>query len=257
MSSAEVAIEAIEVGGSDTAAPLNLRKRVDLIARWSNLDGARVLDAGCGAGEYVEAMGQRGADAHGIEFVEEKVSQWQLSHPGDTRVRRGDLAGLAFSDNTFDIVLLNEVIEHVPDDNLALREIFRVLKPGGTFAMFSPNRFHPFETHGVYARKDNRHIGVSRTFLLPYVPLALGARFVRYWSRNYWPAELAAMTRRAGFGIAHHGFVWQTFENISGNHSAAYRRIAPWARGIAAFAERVPLLRRLGVSQLIVARKPA
>jgi 2-polyprenyl-3-methyl-5-hydroxy-6-metoxy-1,4-benzoquinol methylase len=243
----------IAVGGTDTAAPLNLRKRVGLIAKYVSLPGKRMLDAGCGAGEYVEAMAAAGADARGIEYVAEKVRQWEAAHLADGRVRQGDLAGLDFADETFDAVLLNEVLEHVPDDRRALSELHRVLKPGGTLLLFSPNRFHPFETHGVYTKKTGAHRGVVQTFLLPWVPMSIGSRFFTYWSRNYWPAELARMVRDAGFEIRSHGYVWQTFENISGARPGWAGRIAPIARKIAQIAERVPIVRRLGVSQLIVA----
>ena len=247
--------DGIAVGGSDTATPLNVAKRVRLISKWIDLPGTRILDAGCGAGEYVEAMCRAGAQAQGIEYVEAKIDQWNARHPGDGRVVRGDLACLQFDDGTFDAVLLNEVLEHVPDDRLALNEIARVLKPGGILLLFSPNRYHPFETHGVYSLKTGAHRGMARTFLLPWVPMAIGRRFVHYWSRNYWPLELARMVRQAGFAVHHHSYVWQTFENNSGQQSNAMRRLAPIARRIAAVAERVPLVRRLGVSQLIVARK--
>ncbi|WP_419827884.1 class I SAM-dependent methyltransferase [Sphingomonas sp.] len=247
----------IAVGGTDTAKPLNLRKRVEIVSRAVRLPGARVLDAGCGAGEYVLAMAELGAEAEGIEYVEAKVAEWQASHPGDPRVRRGDLAGLDFPDARFDAVLLNEVLEHVPDDHRALDELFRVLKPGGTLILFSPNRYHPFETHGVLSKKTGRNSGFLRTFLLPWVPVAIGARFVDYWSRNYWPLELRRMVERHGFETASHSYVWQTFENISGDRPGWVARIVPVARWISATAERLPFFRRFGVSQLIVARRPA
>lgn len=248
-------MEAISVGGSDTAKPLNLAKRVKLISQFVDLPHSRILDGGCGAGEYVEALGQAGADSFGVEFVTEKVSEWQRRNPSDDRVAEGDLQRLQFEDKTFDAVLLNEVLEHVPDDRAALGEVCRVLKSGGTLVVFSPNRFHPFETHGVYSKKTGAHRGVARTFMLPWIPMAVGSKFVRYWSRNYWPVELSRMVRDAGLEISHHAYVWQTFENISGDRPGWVGKIAPVARAVAEFAERVPLIRRLGVSQLIVAHK--
>jgi SAM-dependent methyltransferase len=248
-------MDEIAVGGSDTGKPLNLAKRVGLIGQWVDLPQSRVLDAGCGAGEFVYAMGRAGADAQGIEYVAEKVAEWQARYPGDARVQRGDLAGLEYPDQSFDAVLLNEVLEHVPDDVRGLAEVHRVLKPGGTLLIFSPNRYYPIETHGVYTRSTGRHLTHLRTFGLPYVPIAIGNRFLRYWSRNYWPAELAGMVRRAGFDIRHHGYVWQTFENISGSQPGWIGKLAPVARRVSPIAERVPLIRQLGVSQLIVATR--
>ena len=247
--------DAIAVGGSDTGKPLNLMKRVGIIGQWVDLPRSRILDAGCGSGEFVHAMALEGADAQGIEYVPEKVAEWQARHPGDARVRRGDIAGLDYPDQSFDAVLLNEVLEHVPDDVRALAEVHRVLKPGGTLLIFSPNRYYPIETHGVYTRRTGRHLVQFRTFGLPYVPISIGDHFVRYWSRNYWPAELASMVRCVGFDIRHHGYVWQTFGNISGVQPGWTGRLVPFARRVAPIAERVPLIRRLGVSQLIVATR--
>ena len=245
----------IEIAGSDTSAPLTLKKRVDLVDRWAGLAGKRVLDAGCGAGRYVEAMAARGAEVHGVEYLTEKVREWQSRHPGDERVRQGDLEKIDFPDATFDVVLLNEVLEHVPNDRAALRELARVLKPGGWLMLFSPNRYHPFETHGVYSRATGAHLGVARTFLVPWIPLSLGNRWWRYWARNYWPSELGALTRASGFAIERQTYVWQMFENISGHRPPMLTRLAGMLRRVSAVAEWVPVVRRLGVSQLIVARR--
>jgi 2-polyprenyl-3-methyl-5-hydroxy-6-metoxy-1,4-benzoquinol methylase len=248
-------IDGIEVGGSDTATPLNIKKRIKLMAEWIDLPKARLLDAGCGAGEYVDALGKTGANVQGIEYVEAKVHQWSAKHPGDKKVQRGDLEKLVFDDETFDAVLLNEVLEHVPNDRVALGEIYRVLKPGGTLILFSPNRVHPFETHGVYSLRTGAHRGMARTFMLPWIPNALSKRFVQYWARNYWPAELAILVRNAGFRVKHHTYVWQTFENNSGQQSETIRRLAPLLRSISQYAEKLPFIRRLGVSQLIIAER--
>jgi len=65
----------IEPAGGDTATPLNLRKRLALIERFAApLGKRRVLDCGCGAGEYVRALRACGADAFGIEFDEGKLA---------------------------------------------------------------------------------------------------------------------------------------------------------------------------------------
>lgn len=248
-------MRSIEVAGSDTDAPRILAKRLGIMLRWRDLAGLRVLDAGCGAGGYVTAMAAAGADAAGIEYMADKVAEWQARHPGDDRVRQGTLAAIDFPDASFDAVLLNEVLEHVPDDRQALQEIFRVLKPGGTLFMFTPSRWYPVETHG-FLTKSGKHLSGLRAPFLPWIPLRISERYVTFWARNYWPGELATITRGEGFAIDHHGFVWQTFENISGGRKRLIHRIAPLARAVADLAERLPIVHRFGVSQLIVARRP-
>lgn len=247
--------ENIVIAGSDTSTPLNLRKRVRLVQDYIDLPGRRVLDAGCGSGEYVEALCALGARAEGVEYLQDKVDAWRARRPDDQRVRRGDLGSLDYPDGAFDAVLLNEVLEHVPDDRQVLTELHRVLRPGGTLILFSPNRIHPFETHGVISRRTGQHVGFTRTFLLPYVPLAVGVRWFDYWARNYWPRQLRGLVEAHGFAVVSHSFVWQTFENISGDRPAWVRRVAPLMRRGAIAMERLPVLRRFGVSQLIVARR--
>ena len=60
---------------------------------------------------------------------------------------------LPFRDAAFDVVVLNEVIEHVRDDAATLAEALRVIRPGGHIVIYAPNRLYPFETHGIYLGK--------------------------------------------------------------------------------------------------------
>lgn len=55
---------------------------------------------------------------------------------------------LAFKDNTFDIVTANQVLEHVYEKTIFIREVYRVLKPGGVFLVSFPNRLFPLDFHG-------------------------------------------------------------------------------------------------------------
>jgi SAM-dependent methyltransferase len=240
--------------GGDTATPRNLRNRLDLIAALlPPLPGLRLLDAGCGGGEYVRALCARGADAVGIECVDEKLAAARRLPPEIAgRIRRGDVEHTGLAAGCMDAVLLNEVLEHVPDDVAALAEAYRVVRPGGHLLVVSPNRLHPFETHGVFALRSGRRISHATPFV-PWVPEALGRRVFRYWARNYWPGELRAMVRRAGFRVERVGFLWPTFENISGRQPRWMRPVLPLLRGASALAERTPCLRALGASQWILA----
>lgn len=245
----------IAVGGGDTTSRRNLERRVEIVAEHCRLAGARLLDAGCGAGGYVEAYAAAGADACGLEFDAAKVAAWASAHPGDSRVQQGDLARQPYADASFDVVVLNEVLEHVPDEVTVLREIARVLVPGGVLLVFSPNRRYPFETHGAHSQRTGSFIAPIRTLGLPYLPLTLANRLVRPTARNYWPHTLRALVRDAGFDIIHTDYVWQTFEGISGHQPALVTRIAPVLRAVAAALSRTPLVRSLGASQIVVARR--
>ncbi len=255
--SASAAYAEIQISGEDTAAPRNLAKRLAWIERAAALRGRRVLDCGCGAGGYVLRLLAAGADAYGVEFSEAKVAQFRSAHPElAARVRVGDLASLRVAPASFGAVLLNEVLEHVPSELPVLREIRRALAPGGRLIVFSPNRLFPFETHGVRWKRSGALLspGVPG---IPYLPLALGARCFEYPARNYWPAQLRRLIVEAGFRILQCGFVWQTFENLSGRQPRLVRALRPALRGVAALCERTPGLRAFGVSQVVVAEPVA
>lgn len=242
----------IAPAGGDTGTPLNLRKRLRLMERYLPVRGKRAIDCGCGAGEYVHGLLQLGAQAWGIELSREKLLTSQAGVAG--RFAAGDLQNLPLRDSAVDIALLNEVIEHVPDDRRVLREVYRVLKPNGGLVLFSPNRRYPFETHGVRWKRGGRSVPHYLP-LIPYVPLPVAHTVVNFWARNYWPGQLRRIVREAGFTIVHHDYVWQTFENISRHQPLVVKRARPLLRLLAACLERVPAICSLGASQVICAVK--
>lgn len=243
----------VAIAGGDTAQPRNMAKRIALIASIRPLWGLDVLDMGCGEGAYVVALAEAGANAHGVEFEAAKVEGLRRRHPDFDSVVQGDIENLPFEDGSFDLVLLNEVLEHVPHQERALGEARRVLRPDGRLVILSPNRLYPFETHGVYLRHSGRRLPHTVPFV-PYVPLRLGTRIFKYWARNYWPWELRSAVRRARFEVVSVDFVWQTFENVSRNQPVALRITAPLLRLAAGLAEKVPGMRAFGVSQVVLAQ---
>jgi SAM-dependent methyltransferase len=245
----------ITVGGGDTDKPLSLQKRLRLLQDHLTLPGAKILDCGCGAGAYLLAFLELGADAYGVEYSSEKVKQFQRLGRHSERVSQGDLERISYPAATFDVALLNEVLEHVPNDAQALSEIFRVLKPGGHLVIFSPNRLYPFETHGITLRFRNLKLPPCFPFI-PYVPLAIAGRIFHFHARNYFGSDLFRLLQGAGFRIRYRTWLWQTFENISGQQPLVIRWLRPFFRGIANLLERCPGFRRLGVSQVFVSQKP-
>jgi ubiquinone/menaquinone biosynthesis C-methylase UbiE len=193
-------------------------------------------------------------EAFGIEYDKSKVAHARNHPQHGHRIFQGDVQSLPFGNSSFDYAMLNEVLEHVPDEAVALKELHRILKPGGTLFIFSPNRWFPFETHGVYLKRSN-HLLPHWVPFVPYLPLVLGKRFFRYWARNYGQTELRGLVCTAGFSIVQTSFVWQTFEDISGHQPGLVRICRPAFRKSANCLEATPFLTRFGVSQVLVCRR--
>jgi len=204
----------------------------------------------------VAALRRAESEAYGVEFQREKIAEaYRRGIPPDW-VKEGNLEHLEFVDESFDLAILNEVLEHVPNERQALTEVRRVLRPGGTLLVLSPNRLYPFETHGVRLRGSNYQVPHYVPFI-PYIPLGLGRLFFDYWARNYWPRQLADLVSDVGFELVGTDYLWQTFENISGKQPRLIATLRPVLRTVARVAERVPGIRRFGVSQAVIATKPA
>ena len=103
------------------------------------MPGERVLDLGCGHGDFTAMIAEAGASPIGVEVAHAAVVRARQRHPGlDFRsVPTGQ--PLPFGDNEFDVVWASEVIEHVADTARWLSEVRRVLKPGARLLLTTPS----------------------------------------------------------------------------------------------------------------------
>jgi SAM-dependent methyltransferase len=111
-------------------------------AEWAASAGDRtkVLDYGCGAGQIVHRLRALGIDAYGCDvFYEGGDYSDQIIESVRDRIKRMDGTAIPFADASFDLIVNNQVMEHVTDMPLALREIDRVLKPGGKVLSLFPD----------------------------------------------------------------------------------------------------------------------
>lgn len=98
--------------------------------------GKRLLDVGCGGGDIVKMAREAGFEAAGVEFSADAVAYGRAR---GLDVAQGTLEGAAFPDASFDGVSLFHVLEHLPDPVGTLREVRRILKPGGVLLVQVPN----------------------------------------------------------------------------------------------------------------------
>ena len=241
--------------GGDTATPHNRSLRLSMMAAHISY-GDFVLDVGCGRGEYLRGLLARTPNALGIDTAAAKLEDCWAQHPElRNRALQVSADNMPFPAHQFDVVIVNEVLEHVPDQDGALREIWRVLKPGGKFLLFCPNRLYPFETHGLLIR------GTLRKWVpfCHYLPASLRKSLaIEAVARNYWPRQALGLLEARGFRVQQLRFVPQTFENISGSQPRLIQAVRPLLRRGVSAAAKVPLVRALvSVSTLLIATKGA
>jgi SAM-dependent methyltransferase len=121
----------------DLSPPDYSRRRELLLAELRA--GDRVLDLGCGAGEFTAELAAAGAAVVGIDVAQAALERARAEHPG-LEFRLAPLEGpLPLEDNSFELVWASEVIEHVADTAPWLSEVRRVLAPGGRLLLTTPS----------------------------------------------------------------------------------------------------------------------
>lgn len=111
----------------------------EFCARYAALSGAReVLDYGCGRGEIIQLLLSRGINAHGCETFYEGGA-YPVPPELANSIRGMERGIIPFPDQSFDLVINNQVMEHVQDLDLAVSEIRRVLRPDGSALSLFPD----------------------------------------------------------------------------------------------------------------------
>jgi ubiquinone/menaquinone biosynthesis C-methylase UbiE len=117
---------------------------IDSFVRLSGLRrGARVADLGCGSGAFTELLRRHGYASVGLDISPRLIALGRSKY-ADLDLIEGDAENLPFGAEEFDGVLLSGLLHHFPDPSRLITEVHRVLKPGGRFVSFDPNRLNPF-----------------------------------------------------------------------------------------------------------------
>jgi ubiquinone/menaquinone biosynthesis C-methylase UbiE/uncharacterized protein YbaR (Trm112 family) len=157
--------------------------------------GDRWLDLGCGTGNLLAAADARGIDAVGLDIALRwlVVARRRPSLLAGARLVCGDASHLPFEDGAFAAVTALGVLEHCDDLPAALREVARVLRPGGRFLVRTVNRF---------SLLPEPHVGLWGAGYLPrrwadrYVRWRTGLRYLHHYPRS--GGAIARAMRRAG-----------------------------------------------------------
>jgi ubiquinone/menaquinone biosynthesis C-methylase UbiE len=105
--------------------------------------GGLIADLGCGSGVFTHQLYQLGYKSVGLDISSKLIALGRNRYP-EIEFLQGDVEFLPFSSSSLDGVLLSGLLHHLPDPSRCAAEVFRVLKPGGAFVAFDPNRMNPF-----------------------------------------------------------------------------------------------------------------
>ena len=121
----------------------DLQRRIEVIfdqlLAGKNLEGRRLLDAGCGTGFFSRRALSAGAKVTSVDIGVNLLKEARKK--GAPQPVASDITKLGFADEAFDVVVSSECIEHTPSPETAVSELVRVLRPGGILVVTCPNRF--------------------------------------------------------------------------------------------------------------------
>jgi SAM-dependent methyltransferase len=189
-------------------ADMAFRRRAWTLFEWLGATGGRtILDCGCGRGFYLKMLRHLG-DARlagvDLELPYLRKARRNTAELPDLLVASASIYDLPFPDASFDAVLLSEILEHVERDVDGLREVHRVLKPGGLALITVPHADYPFWWDPI-----NRTLEALFKTHIGHGPLA---GIWAFHVRLYRPEELRRAVEAAGFDVeeersqTHHTF---------------------------------------------------
>jgi len=147
-----------------------------------------VLEVGCGEGRGIDRILPRAASYSAIDKIAEVIDRLKAKYPAG-KFFSGNIPPLGpFADNSFDIVITFQVIEHIQDDVAFLKEIHRVLKPGGFAMITTPNRPMSLSRNPWHIREyTGRELGdLSRKIFsrVEVKGISGNAKVMEYYERN-------------------------------------------------------------------------
>jgi ubiquinone/menaquinone biosynthesis C-methylase UbiE len=216
-------------GWSTPAGRIRWRRRAEFLSAADAGPGGRVLEIGMGSGTFTGPLGQAFPKLLAVDVSPEMALKARERSPG-VRVALMDAHRLALGESSVDAVVGCSVLHHL-DWERALREIARVLKPGGALRLSEPNLANP----QIFVQKN--------------VPL------VKRWVGDS-PDEYAFTAGQCRRALEQAGFTAIRVRPFEFLHPSVPAPLIPLVLRIEALLSRTPL-RRLGGSLLIEARKPA
>jgi 2-polyprenyl-3-methyl-5-hydroxy-6-metoxy-1,4-benzoquinol methylase len=181
----------------DPAVDRKFERLVETVA--SRLPCERFLDAGCGDGRYLAALAslpQRPQHVVGTDIADRILVTARRATEAagvEAELVRANLEALPFEDESFDVVLCTQVIEHLLAPSAGVRELARVLRPGGTLILSTDNRRALVSTT----------LNAPRAGLVHVLGLSGRRQQVAFPHASFTRDELAGLVRDAGLELEH------------------------------------------------------
>ncbi len=220
-----------------------IRRMEMIVSAAGERASGRVMEAGCGVGQYMKHLEAYGGKVTGLDFDYERVKD-TLALGLSAINAAGE--NLPYPSDSFDLVISNEVIEHVMDDRKTVADMIRVLKPGGRLVLFCPNRGYPFETHGIFW-KGQYHFG-NKPFV-NWLPLSWRNKLAPH-VRVYSSRDLSFLFDSQPVKIIEKTYIFGGYDNLI----ARFGKLGSIIRAIMQSLEKTPL-RVLGLSHYWVVEK--
>jgi SAM-dependent methyltransferase len=164
--------------------------------------GDRVLDLGSAGGAVTHFLSTFGCEAVGVDAEPRAIETSRALFPR-LRFELADVAGLPFPDDSFDKAVAADLVEHLEDADFArmLAEVARVLVPGGTLSLYTPNPRHAIERlkeRDLVLARNETHLGLRDAPALAAALEAAGFTVERNeWRASFFPG-LRALERLGG-----------------------------------------------------------
>jgi SAM-dependent methyltransferase len=208
-------------------------RRASIFVEWCPLGpGRRVLELGCGTGVFLERVAPCGARIVGLDLSADLLAKARarLGDVPNVVLHRGNAEQLPYADASFDAVYGSSVLHHLDLDR-ALREVLRVLRPGGRCAFTEPNLLNPQVALMFHLGLTRRYFGVS-------------------------PDEMAFSRFRALHALRTAGFAEPLVRPFDFLHPATPEALCDVVDRLGRRLERVPFLREITGSFVVSGRRP-
>jgi ubiquinone/menaquinone biosynthesis C-methylase UbiE len=220
----------------DVFSPESSARLIDTCVRLLELPrGSRIVDLGCGSGVFTNLVYRAGFRCVGVDISPKLVALARQNYPEMDFVE-ADVEHMPFPDQSFDGVLLSGLIHHFPDPSGCAAEVSRILRAGGRFVAFDPNRRNPFMwLYRDHASPLYSSIGVTEN------------------ERPIIAEEVASVFERAGFVVGTDYLSKLRYRYVASQRA---RWLLPIYNGLDATLFSLPFLHRFSAFVLTFGAKP-